>query len=94
VTGWVRSSHCQNGECVEVAWRKASASTYNGQCVEVGWQKASVSGPNGSCVEAGTGSCGMIHVRDSKDKAGPQLRFTPAAWRAFLDGIRTGEFDG
>ncbi|WP_329581315.1 DUF397 domain-containing protein [Kitasatospora sp. NBC_01250] len=25
-----------------------------------------------------------IHVRDAKDKAGPQLAFTPAAWAGFL----------
>jgi hypothetical protein len=35
----------------------------------------------------------VIQVRDSNDPAGPVLAFTPAAWRAFLDGMSRGEFD-
>ena len=33
-------------------------------------------------------------MRDSKDPAGPVLTFTRAEWRAFLGGMRGGEFDG
>jgi hypothetical protein len=36
---------------------------------------------------------GTIGVRNSRDSAGPVLRFTPAEWRAFLGGVRNGEFD-
>jgi hypothetical protein len=32
-------------------------------------------------------------VRDSKDPDGPSLAFTADAWRAFLAGLRAGEFD-
>jgi uncharacterized protein DUF397 len=32
-------------------------------------------------------------VRDSKDREGPALVFTPGEWRAFLDGVRASEFD-
>jgi hypothetical protein len=36
----------------------------------------------------------FIEVRDSRDgDDGPVLRFTPAEWRAWLDGARKGEFD-
>jgi hypothetical protein len=35
---------------------------------------------------------GIVAVRDSKDREGPALVFTPQQWRAFLDGVRTGEF--
>ncbi|HEV3497500.1 MAG TPA: DUF397 domain-containing protein [Actinomycetes bacterium] len=34
-----------------------------------------------------------IAVRDSKDPSGPMLLFTPLEWRAFLAGVRNGEFD-
>jgi len=33
-------------------------------------------------------------VRDSKDRAGPMLRFAAAEWVAFTAGVRGGEFDG
>ncbi|MEQ4301437.1 DUF397 domain-containing protein [Plantactinospora sp. B6F1] len=51
------------------------------------WQKSSRSGgEGGNCVEVarlGTG----VAVRDSKDTAGPVLRFPPTAWGAFLTGL-------
>jgi hypothetical protein len=55
------------------------------------WNKSSHSGNNG-CVEVAHGD-DQIAVRDSKDPSGPMLLFTPRAWRAFLDGVRDGEFD-
>jgi hypothetical protein len=36
---------------------------------------------------------GMVAVRDSKNPDGPKLVFTPSEWKAFLGGVRTGEFD-
>jgi hypothetical protein len=30
-----------------------------------------------------------VHVRDSKDRDGGLLTFTPAAWRAFVELART-----
>jgi hypothetical protein len=56
------------------------------------WHKSSHSGNNG-CVEV-VQSGDQIAVRDSKDPSGPVLVFTPHEWRAFLDGVRDGEFDG
>ena len=55
------------------------------------WTKSSHSGNNG-CVEVAHGD-EQIAVRDSKDPSGPMLLFTPREWRAFLDGVRDGEFD-
>ena len=55
------------------------------------WRKSSHSGNNG-CVEVA--QCDdQIAVRDSKDPSGPMLLFTPLEWRAFLAGVRDGEFD-
>ncbi|MEU7094401.1 DUF397 domain-containing protein [Kitasatospora aureofaciens] len=48
------------------------------------WVKSSYSGTEGgNCVEVA--SCpSAVHVRDSKDKAGPTLAFSPEAWSAFV----------
>ncbi|MFE3873527.1 DUF397 domain-containing protein [Kitasatospora sp. NPDC059146] len=48
------------------------------------WSKSSYSGTEGgNCVEVAS-SPSTIHVRDSKDKTGPVLTFSPAAWSAFI----------
>jgi hypothetical protein len=56
------------------------------------WRKAQSSMGNGACVELAPAE-GMVAIRDSKDPAGPVLRYTAAEWRAFLDGAKRGEFD-
>jgi hypothetical protein len=48
---------------------------------------------NGNCVEVASLPGGMIGVRNSRDSAGPVLRFTPREWHAFLGDLRNGEFD-
>ena len=58
------------------------------------WVKSSLSFSNGNCVEVASLPGDQIGVRDSKDSAGPVLRFTPDEWDAFLGGVRNGEFDG
>jgi hypothetical protein len=58
------------------------------------WVKSSLSFSNGNCVEVTRLPEGGIGVRDSKDTQGPVLRFTSDEWRAFLGGVRNGEFDG
>jgi hypothetical protein len=55
--------------------------------------KSSRSFANGNCVEVASLRDGGIGVRDSKDTAGPVLRFTPDEWDAFVGGVRDGEFD-
>ena len=41
----------------------------------------------GECVEAGNGP-GAVAVRDSADRDGPVLTFTPDAWRAFVTALK------
>jgi Domain of unknown function (DUF397) len=74
-----------------VTWRKSSYSGGNGgECVEVGtWRKSSYSGGNGgNCIEVGA-QVGRVLVRDTRDRQGPALRFTPGAWRRFADRVRS-----
>jgi hypothetical protein len=55
------------------------------------WQKSSYSFANHDCVEVAQDD-GAVHVRDSKDPAGPVLSFTPEEWTAFLEWLRTHEY--
>lgn len=63
-----------------LAWFKSSYSNSDGgDCIEVAlsWTKSSYSTTDGGeCVEVAASPL-AIHVRDSKDKAGPQLSFSP-----------------
>jgi Domain of unknown function (DUF397) len=54
--------------------------------MESNWRKSSYSGSNGGeCVEVAT--AGAVLVRDTADRNGPVLTFTPDAWRAFTTAI-------
>ena len=71
----------------KLAWFKSSySSSGSGDCVEVAvsWFKSSYSSSgDGDCVEVA--ACPTaVHVRDSKDKQGPQLAFSPAEWANFV----------
>jgi hypothetical protein len=58
------------------------------------WHKSTRSGGNGGdCVEVAVCLSGIVAVRDSKNRDGAALVFTPAEWAAFLAGVRGGEFD-
>nr|BFD94367.1 DUF397 domain-containing protein [Kitasatospora sp. Xyl93] len=51
---------------------------------ELVWFKSSHSGTEGgACIEVAH-TPGTVHVRDSKDKTGPQLTFTAEAWADFI----------
>ncbi|MCX4468888.1 hypothetical protein C5N14_10345 [Micromonospora sp. MW-13] len=53
------------------------------------WRTSSRSnGTGGNCVEVAVNLPGVVAVRDSKDRSGPVLACSPAAWRAFLTGLR------
>ncbi|MFY1586655.1 DUF397 domain-containing protein [Micromonospora sp. WMMD734] len=55
-------------DLIEPRWRTATRSSSNG----------------GDCVEVADNLPGRVLVRDSKDRAGGTLTFTPDAWRAFV----------
>ena len=54
------------------------------------WRTSSYTGANGgNCVEVGHAGP-LIAVRDTKDRPGPVLAVTTAAWRHFATTIKTG----
>ncbi len=72
---WFKSSHSggEGGQCIEVAYD---------------WRKSSYSGGGGGeCIEVAAHPA-TVHVRDSKDKTGPVLDFTPEQWSAFVEFAR------
>jgi len=58
------------------------------------WRKASASSAQGNdCVEVAVLPDGGRAVRHSQHPDGPVLRFTASEWRAFVAGVKGGEFD-
>jgi len=53
---------------------------------ELAWRKSSFSGSQANCVEVAARD--RVLVRDTKNRSGAVLRFTPAAWRRFADQVR------
>ena len=52
------------------------------------WRKSSYSGNGGgNCVEV-AGQARRVLVRDSKDRVGAVLRFTPGAWHRFAEQLK------
>ncbi|WP_322768854.1 DUF397 domain-containing protein [Frankia sp. Cr1] len=57
------------------------------------WRRSSFSrGAEMTCVDVAFAP-GEVAVRDSKDPAGPVLRFSPREWEVFVRGVRNDEFD-
>ncbi|CAL9593209.1 hypothetical protein SUDANB145_05268 [Streptomyces sp. enrichment culture] len=53
------------------------------------WRKSTYSnGQGGDCLELADNIPGTVPVRDSKNPAGPVLLLAPAAWSAFISGVR------
>jgi hypothetical protein len=52
---------------------------------ELRWIRSSFSGSDGSgCIEFAADSRETVLVRDTKDRLGAQLWFSPSAWSAFV----------
>jgi hypothetical protein len=57
------------------------------------WRTSSFTGNNGnSCVEVAELPEGVA-VRDTKDRSRAPHVHSPAAWAAFVAGVRTGAFE-
>jgi Domain of unknown function (DUF397) len=55
------------------------------------WRKSTRSGSSG-CVEVAFVG-GQVAVRDSKDRNGKVLLFTPNEWEVFINSVHDGEFE-
>lgn len=52
------------------------------------WRKSSYSGSQGgNCAEVGNRD-GLVLIRDTNDRQGPVLRFSPAAWRRLVTDVK------
>ncbi|MFD0420436.1 DUF397 domain-containing protein [Streptomyces parvus] len=59
------------------------------------WFTSSYSNNGGQCVEIATNLAaphGIVPVRDSKNVTGPALTVPAAAFSAFVEGVRAGDF--
>ncbi|WP_329237793.1 DUF397 domain-containing protein [Streptomyces sp. NBC_00111] len=59
----------------------------------VEWKKSQHSNPSGNCVEMAMLPGGSVAVRNSRHPEGPALVYTRDEVRAFLAGVRDGDFD-
>jgi hypothetical protein len=66
---------------------------FNDKLAHVAWRKSRHSGTEDACVETAFLPDGDVAVRDSKDRDGPVLCYTPSEWRAFIAGVKDGEFE-
>ena len=60
------------------------------------FRKSTRSNSSSSCVEVAknlAATDGVVLVRDTKNRDGGVLAFSPDEWTAFSGGVRDGEFD-
>jgi Domain of unknown function (DUF397) len=58
------------------------------EVINQNWRKSTRSIGNGQCVEVARLADGFLAIRDSMDRYGPTIRFSPGEWHTFLDGIK------
>ncbi|GAB2699727.1 helix-turn-helix domain-containing protein [Kitasatospora kifunensis] len=57
------------------------------------WLKSSYSGGGGQCIEIAPDFGLTLPVRDSKDPEGPALVFPTTSFTAFVNGVKSGQFN-
>jgi hypothetical protein len=71
--------------------------TYNGmpatELQQVTWRKSRRSSAQGDCVETASLPGGGAALRNSRHPDGPALIFTDTELRAFVEGVKDGDFD-
>ncbi|QSB04964.1 DUF397 domain-containing protein [Natronoglycomyces albus] len=66
------------------------------QLTGIRWQTSTRSqSQGGQCVEAGPlmDGSGRVAVRHSHHPDGDLIVYTPQEWKAFIEGVKDGEFD-
>ncbi|MGW4472879.1 DUF397 domain-containing protein [Nonomuraea sp. NPDC004354] len=59
---------------------------------EIVWRKSSISNLSGECVEVAMVGQAVL-VRHSRRPDGAVLEFSLGEWKAFLGGVKQGEFE-
>jgi hypothetical protein len=54
---------------------------------QLAWRVATYTGGNGDCVEVAD-EAGAVVVRDTKDRDGGTLAFTPSGWSVFVGAVK------
>lgn len=57
------------------------------------FRKSSYSNDHQACIEVAVTADGGRWLRDTKDRSRPAHYFTAIEWKAFLAGVKDGEFD-
>ncbi len=70
------------------AWRESGHAAGETESVEI-----TVTDDAAAVSKHKAGAGRLILMRDSKNPDGPVLAFTEAEWRAFIAGVKDGEFD-
>jgi hypothetical protein len=65
---------------------------FNRTSLSTAWRKSTRSNADGSCVEVRREQ-DEVHVRDTKNRRGPILRFGTDSWREFVAEVQDGHFD-
>jgi hypothetical protein len=80
-----------------MAREETGSGSYNGMpaCDLRGavWRKSGLSSAQGNCVETAKLPGDEVAVRNSRHPEGPALIFRRAEVRAFLEGVKDGDFD-
>lgn len=58
-----------------------------------GWWTSGRSGSEGNCVEVATNLPDVVAIRDTKNREHGVLAVGRREWKAFVAGVRSGEFD-
>ena len=64
-------------------------------CDSGSWRRSTRCSSESTCVEVALLGDGLIGIRDAKRPAGsPHLAVDQQSWRAFVRGLKAGEFGG
>jgi hypothetical protein len=66
--------------------------TTTNDAVGSSWRRSSFCSST-TCIEVRADARGAVAVRDSKSESGPILRYSAEEWRAFVAGVKAGDFD-
>lgn len=55
------------------------------------WRTSTRTNGGGACVEVADNLPDGVAVRDTKDRGGPVITFSPSVWKAFVGAVKSGQ---